>query len=338
MAYSGRVGINKKFCSLLQGLEGEISRFSSKTSFDEFEPRPDDVFISTPLKSGTTLLQQILYQLKVVIGDVPSDPNGKDFEDISCVVPFVEACKMTGVYEPVQSYSPRFWKTHSCPDLNGWGTKINNPNVGSFICITRDLFQAAPSFLDFAMDWIVKSTLEDETMKEEFLNYFLKVTQFGMEVMPDGSLKRNSGKYGRWFSFAKSWLDHEGSNVMFLLYEDIVKDMRGTIAKVADFVSISVTAEQIDTVMARCDRTYMSNDMRFNDRLISRAMDWPESGGRRVLPEGHKGYKQLKIQDECVKLYKEKLKKVFGVNDFDGFANLVREREERRMRGALVNV
>ncbi|CAB4033294.1 sulfotransferase domain-containing [Paramuricea clavata] len=47
-----------------------------------FKPRPDDVFVVTPPKCGTTWMQQILHQLR----------SGGDmsFDEISDVVPYIE--------------------------------------------------------------------------------------------------------------------------------------------------------------------------------------------------------------------------------------------------------
>ena len=65
-----------------------------------FKPRPNDVFVVTPPKCGTTWMQQILHQLR----------SGGDmsFNDISEEVPFIEfAYDIEMDLEAEQKYQPR---------------------------------------------------------------------------------------------------------------------------------------------------------------------------------------------------------------------------------------
>ena len=67
--------------------------------------RKSDVFIATYSKSGTTWLQHIVHQLRSA-GDL-------DFEEISCVVPWLESSIDIGI-DPCaeQPYSFRAFKSH----------------------------------------------------------------------------------------------------------------------------------------------------------------------------------------------------------------------------------
>jgi hypothetical protein len=65
-----------------------------------FKPRPDDVFVVTSSKCGTTWMQQILHQLR----------SGGDmsFDEIDDVVPFIEMAYDTEInLEAEQHYQPR---------------------------------------------------------------------------------------------------------------------------------------------------------------------------------------------------------------------------------------
>jgi hypothetical protein len=65
-----------------------------------FKPRPDDVFVVTSSKCGTTWMQQILHQLR----------SGGDmsFDEIDDVVPFIEMAYNTEInLDAEQHYQPR---------------------------------------------------------------------------------------------------------------------------------------------------------------------------------------------------------------------------------------
>ena len=65
-----------------------------------FKPRPDDVFVVTPPKCGTTWMQQIVHQLR----------SGGDmsFHEISDVVPYLEHAYDTGIeIEAEHNFQPR---------------------------------------------------------------------------------------------------------------------------------------------------------------------------------------------------------------------------------------
>ena len=88
-----------------------------------FKPRSDDVIVVTPLKCGTTWIQEILHQLR----------SGGDmsFDEISDVVPFIEhAYDLQIDLNAEHNYQPRCYKQHACypycltaaaPGLGIWG-------------------------------------------------------------------------------------------------------------------------------------------------------------------------------------------------------------------------
>lgn len=91
-----------------------------------FQPRAGDVYISTMAKTGTTWLQMICHQLRC--------PGDTDFEEICCVVPWLE--KMPVMEQPLdgdQLGNPRCFKTHRPP------SQLPDPNgTAKFIFTIRD--------------------------------------------------------------------------------------------------------------------------------------------------------------------------------------------------------
>ena len=71
----------------------------------QFKLRPDDIFIVTFPKSGTTLMQMIPYQL--------TTDGGMDFPHIDAVSPWIETRFIRGEYKELEDLpSPRVFKSH----------------------------------------------------------------------------------------------------------------------------------------------------------------------------------------------------------------------------------
>src|SRR5829696_2074828 len=72
---------------------------------DRYHPRPDDLFIVSYPKSGTTLMQMMLYQL--------TTDGEMDFPHIESVSPWLEAYLHSGQEKFVDDMpSPRIFKSH----------------------------------------------------------------------------------------------------------------------------------------------------------------------------------------------------------------------------------
>ena len=90
---SSAMELMKQRASRLTTEEGLIHGLS-------FKPRPDDVFVVTPPKCGTTWMQQIVHQLR-------SDGD-MSFDEICDVVPHLEHAYDTGIdIEGEQNFQPR---------------------------------------------------------------------------------------------------------------------------------------------------------------------------------------------------------------------------------------
>ncbi len=132
----------------------------------DFKERPNDIFISTYMKSGTTWLQMILYQL-TSSGDI-------DFEHIYDVSPWIDKSFEDGeVIRVLQSQ--RFFKTHI--DYNLFPKKFN----AKIICVIRDGMDVAVSQYHQLLDYGVKVSFA-----ESFRKYFL-----------------NKNKEKNWFHYTK---------------------------------------------------------------------------------------------------------------------------------------
>jgi hypothetical protein len=191
---------------------------------ERYRPRPDDIFIVTYQKSGTTLMQMLLYQL--------TTSGEMDIPHILSVSPWFEADLMNGG-GPVDFFeslpSPRFFKSHL-----PYG-KL--PRNGRFIYIARDVRDVAVS----AFHHQRLATGRDHDLGR-FVDRFL----------------RDQMNLPSWYKHLESWWPHrDDENVLFLTYEQVLGDLPGTVRKVAEFCRIELDEKELPRIVERCGIDFM---------------------------------------------------------------------------------
>lgn len=299
----------------------EVKRCMATWTVEGFPTKNDDVYITSFLKSGTTLAQQILYQMLSASGKIADDPTGENFDNISRVVPTIEMRHAVGVHKSIHSYSPRLWKSHgTASDFD-----VVPVGEGRFVYCVRSGLDVARSYLDFSLDWILHETpvqgqaLRAEVYRQWFLSFFL-----GLRKLDDGSFQRIDGAMGDWFNHVKAWIDVKRDNIFYLIYEDTIRDLPNTIRQLAHFLQLDISEEGIERVQRKCDRDVMANDPRFNDTLVSAFMGWDLEGGIRVRPTALPGFKDVKLPDSCIDIYNEMFWDTFGLRSYEELLTYIR--------------
>jgi hypothetical protein len=239
-----------------------MSRFSSAEGMARgraFAPRPSDVFIATYPKCGTTLMQQIVHGLRTH-GDM-------DFEDISGVVPWLELaldCGMDPTHE--QRADPRAFKTHL--DWEGL------PKGGKAIYLLREPEATLVSFYHFFSGWFFEpGALDLETFALEFV-----------------LAREGAGDY--WTHLVSWWPHRKEPDVLYLFYEDVVRDLVGTVRLVAEFIGVETGDDRLEVATRQAGLDFMRRyPDRWEDRLLrqkrNHVMGLPATAGStKVRPEG----------------------------------------------------
>jgi len=213
-----------------------MSTEEGRTAWKTFQPRPTDVFITPYGKSGTTWLQQIVHTLRTR-GDM-------DFDDISRVVPWVDNSYDLGLdIHAEQKANPRAFKSH----LN-WH---DIPKGGRYIVSIRNPKDALVSGYRFMEGWWFEpgTIAIDEWARESFMN-------------PE------EGK-GYWNHLISWWEQRERADVFLLAYEQMKRDLSGTIRRVADFVDIELDDELLGVVERHASFDFMlAHKDRFDDKMM----------------------------------------------------------------------
>jgi hypothetical protein len=182
---------------------------------------PDDIFIVTYPRSGTTWLQMILYQL--------TTDGSMDFPHINAVCPWFERSLRLG-WDLDALPSPRVFKSHLPFDEVPQGP-------GRYLYVARDGKDVAVSYFHF-----YQSHLGFQGNFAEFFKLFL----------------RGEVRHGSWFEHVKGWYQHRGDpNVLFLRYEDLLRDPEGGLRRISAFCGLEIDPGRFPALLERCSFAFM---------------------------------------------------------------------------------
>jgi hypothetical protein len=181
----------------------------------EFGEADSDIHVSTFSKSGTTWCQIILYQL--------TTSGSMDFDHLFDISPWVWYAAMREV-APAVVPSPRILKSHD--DYRRFRRKPR----GRVIFVVRDGRDVCVSLYHHRRNF-----KRYEGTFDEFFEEFLHDPEYN------------------WFDHIRPWLVNDaGVPIHYVRYEDLKRDFRGTVLKMAEFCDIPVDGE----IMARtCERS-----------------------------------------------------------------------------------
>jgi hypothetical protein len=187
----------------------------------EFVPRPDDVFVVTYPRSGTTWMQMILYQL--------TTDGGMDFPHIYEYCPWFERSSRSALGFEARP-SPRLFKSHLTY------RKIPKGPC-KYIYIARDGKDVAVSYYHLYRDY----NGFEETFSE-FFDRFL----------------RGKVEFGSWFEHVQGWWRHRHDpNVLFLRYEDLLEHLEVCLRRIIAFCRFEIAPERMPTILERCSFAFM---------------------------------------------------------------------------------
>ena len=216
----------------VSGPTGSCSVESFKRGAD-YKPRAEDVFVVTQMKCGTTWMQHIVYEV-VNRGNGDLVASGKTLYGIA---PWLEGRKSVSLDDAplVGSARPsRIVKTHFLTKLCPFSANAK------YIYVARHPVSCFASCIDF----VVTNVGAAAPSLPEFEEWFCS---------PDLMW------WGTWTDHVAGWWDRSNeSNVLFLYFEDMKRDLPGIIRKVAAFLEIpALTDQEVANVAEKCSFAYM---------------------------------------------------------------------------------
>jgi len=193
-----------------------------------FQTRPDDVFVVTYPKSGTTWLQEIVWQIhnEGIISN----------EKILVRVPFLELALSENIPSTDLKTlpSPRLIKSHL--------SYKNTPKSASkdaqcqYIYVARNPKDVAVSYFLYMK------------LLNALGNGYNGPWEFFLKLFMEGNVSWNC-----WNDHVLGWWEHrDDPNVLFLKYEDLQKDLPSHVRMIAKFLNKPLSDELINRIAEQC--------------------------------------------------------------------------------------
>ena len=197
--------------------------------------------------------------------------------------------------------SPRFFKSHSPYNMMAGGLPHTSP--AKYIYIARNPKDVAVSYY-YHMRMMIN--LEYSGTWDEFYQLY----------------KSRNILCGSWFDHVLEWWKHrDAENILFLKYEDMKKDHRGAVKKMAEFIGYNLEEEVIDTIVEKSTFQNMKDNPATNPNKVKMPVPIFKPGEQQFLRKGivsdWKNHFTPEQNAEYDAIYAEKMKDSELEFDFD---------------------
>nr|XP_040020222.1 amine sulfotransferase-like isoform X2 [Gasterosteus aculeatus aculeatus] len=201
------------------------------------EIKESDVLVVTYPKSGTIWMQQILLLLEAK-GDLTAISKHVKFSNAE-LVPWIEVKTEKFIKAP----SPRMTVSHLPFSLL---PSALSQKKGKVIYVARNPKDVLVSYFHFHK---VGNMLETPTDFDDFFEKFMRGDVFASS----------------WFEHIKAWYLHKDDiNMLFLTYEEMVKDLHSAVERIALFLGSALTDEQLADVVKHATFNNMKKNPQAN--------------------------------------------------------------------------
>jgi len=284
------------------GINMQAAATREHVHYKPYAPSPGDVFITCWAKSGTTMMQQMFHQIRMVAATGAGD---MDFDDISRMTPWDDSAPMTDTdMTAPQRAAPRGFKSHREYERLPPGMR--------YVVTLRDPKDTYVSIKRFFEGWVVEPGV---LSLEEFMPFWIAGGPGGCD----------------YFTHLLSWWARRGEqDTLLATYESAAGDRRTMIRRLSAFLGVEATDALLDIVDAHTTREFMyAHKDRFDDAMMSAAMR--EGAGidhelesSKVQSVGSDG-KELpaSVVEQIDAMWAERVEPVTGAKDYAALAAMV---------------
>ncbi|VTJ88703.1 Hypothetical predicted protein [Marmota monax] len=231
------------------GIPLQSTTVDNWSQIQNFEAKPDDLLICTYPKAGTTWIQEIVDMI-----EQDADVEKCQRAIIQHRHPFIEWARPpqpSGVEKANAMPAPRILRTHLPTQLlppSFW------ENDCKFLYVARNAKDCMVSYYHFQR---MNQVLPDPGTWEEYFETFI-----------DGKVG-----WGSWFDHVKGWWQKKDRyQVLFLFYEDIKKDPKHEIQKVAQFMGKNLDETVLDKIVQETSFEKMKENPMTNRSTVPKSI------------------------------------------------------------------
>jgi hypothetical protein len=245
----------------------------------QFTVRDDDVFIVSYAKSGTNWLRQIVHLL--------ANQGVQGEQTLRETVPLLEKEAGAGNWAALEYKGRRrYFMTH-LPIALMPGIKQTQAR---YLYLARNPKDCAVSYYHFMVS---RADLRFQGNWNEFFDLFIR------GLVP----------YGLWFERVLEWwrASREADNILFMKYEEMQKDVAASVAAIAQFINIPLTAELLDAVVTQSSFAAMSANPKANWNLDPTRPGFPDKHLRKGTVGDWRNHFSAEQNAQFDALYAEKM-------------------------------
>ena len=225
------------------------------TRWQGYQPRDDDIIITTSYKAGTTFTQTILMSL--IHGSVS---NLTDLEQLS---PWIDArpvpLSLPEIYADLESRTrQRFLKSHLPLDGLPYFDNV------TYLIVARDPRDVFMSFANHYGNYteLAYRRFNDGRIGDPLPPFEQDIRKLWKNWITRGWFDWESEGYPFWGNMhhiQTYWNYRQLPNFHFLHYADMLADLEGTIRRIAGWIDLPVTDDEITRVAAEANFASMKN-------------------------------------------------------------------------------
>ena len=217
-----------------KGVSGPIMT-CSRARFEEtanYTPDADDIFVATQMKCGTTWMQQVVYE---VLSRGKGDFSDEGHRHMYALSPWIESRHSVSMEDAprVGAGKKRIIKTHMPARLCPYSSDAR------YIYVLRHPVACFTSMRDF----ITMLAGPFAPPPDVLLDFYLSDKMYWL------SWPEHADGWWRWAE--------QRPNVLFVHYEDMLDDLAGAASRVASFLEVDLTAEELAAVAHKSSFDYM---------------------------------------------------------------------------------
>jgi hypothetical protein len=260
--------------------------FKVKRYLLEFDDRPSDIYVASFMRSGTTWVQMIIYQL--------TTDGEMNFESMSDVSPwFEQSLRQEEFLNHLPA--PRIFKTHVPYKL------VRKKWQGKFIYVYRNGMDTAVSQY-YHYKNLGNPSL---TFEASFANSFLN---------------KNNSSLVPWFKHVADWLKNKKNlDILYVSYEELSNDLEGTIRKIIKFFNLDVKESQFPRILERCSFKFMKSHEDKFDNLAEEKKRQKQMQLNQFFRKGKTNEGEKYFNRELKKIYLEFFNKYLSKFDLDSY-------------------